>query len=165
MTALHDAAYDADERAVAKLLEAGRDPDEVDAKGFTPLAWACLRGAVGDQVPVASLLLAAGADANYRGASNGSDSVLTLAVQSGRVELVELLLRSGADPNLSVEEVTPLMAAARRGSSELVWLLIRNGARAGTSSRGFTAADYAEHHGHDALAAELRTLGAAGEGG
>ncbi|MGT2436462.1 hypothetical protein ACU4GH_11770 [Bradyrhizobium betae] len=62
MSHLHGAAFDADIETVRRLLDAGVLPDLGDKKGYTPLLWASLRAAVGDQVPVIQALIAAGAD-------------------------------------------------------------------------------------------------------
>ena len=44
--AMQKAAMDGDERALRRMLEAGRDPRQVDARGNTPVLTAALDGHV-----------------------------------------------------------------------------------------------------------------------
>jgi ankyrin repeat protein len=91
-----------------------------------------------EKVTVAKMLLAAGARVNAQ--DRDGRSPLAIAVLAGRVELVRLLLRKGAntearfrwanDPSDRKPAATALMMAALRGHSEIVKLLLEAGAQA-----------------------------------
>jgi ankyrin repeat protein len=80
---------------VVTLLRAGADPNERDREGSTALYHA----AVGDDVAVARLLLAAGADPNLESAAESEGLPLCAAACWGYTEIVHELLAHGADPN------------------------------------------------------------------
>lgn len=88
--ALLNAARFADCAAVARLLDAGTDPNERGLYGETALMAAAARGAV----EIAALLLARGADVNA--ATDVGNTPLMLAAARGRVDAVRLLLERGA---------------------------------------------------------------------
>jgi ankyrin repeat protein len=90
--------------------------------GLTPLLFAAR---VGD-LASAKLLLAAGADVGDVTAYGTSATVV--AVQSGNLELVELLLESGADPNAAAAGYSALHWAILRRDTEVVRLLLAKGA-------------------------------------
>jgi ankyrin repeat protein len=55
---------------------------------------------------------------------------LHLAAYTGSVELVELLLAKGADPNARADKgATPLVAASRQGHKKVEAVLLRHGAK------------------------------------
>lgn len=84
---------------------------------------------------------------------------LILAVETDLIELVRLLLKHGADPNLAVitTGVTPLMKSAEVGDPEVVQLLLTRGADASlTDHRGKAAYDYAESAGNTKAARLIR---------
>ena len=161
MNALHTAAYNADLEAVQALLSQGEPVDQRDEKGFTPLLWSCLRGAVGRQAPVADALLAAGADPDAT-TSSGDSNCLILAAQAGVLELIDVLFAWNAKVNADAEGVTPLMVAARAGDAEVVSRLLRAGADPTIICGSFDAEAYARHGGHSDLADVLAALGAGG---
>jgi len=70
--------------------------------------------------------LASGTDVNAKD-DDGVTPLLVAAV-SGRKEIIELLIREGADVNAKVNGVTPLHQAAFRSHKEIAELLIANGA-------------------------------------
>jgi ankyrin repeat protein len=123
-------------------------------------------------------LLALGADPNERLTGNVDWTPLGLAVKSGDSEVVEVLLRRGADANarwcvplaldanwhpLQMEAgcvlargITPLMAAASLGAQDVVDALLRGGADPALKDwRNQTAFDYAVRTRHTDIAAEL----------
>lgn len=77
--------------------------------------------------------LAAGADPNARSLDPCGPGGTPLVEASGRgeVEMVGLLLAGGADPNLGVDDDTPLAAAARGGHTKVASRLVAAGARGG----------------------------------
>jgi cytohesin len=77
-------------------------------------------------------LIAKGVDVNRRFGS-ASNSVLNRAIESGNSELVETVLRAGADPNAREDAgMTPMMLAAFFGYAGIVEKLINYGARIDT---------------------------------
>ncbi|AMV28371.1 Ankyrin repeats (3 copies) [Gemmata sp. SH-PL17] len=91
--------------------------------GFTALDGAAFKGSV----PLAKLLVAAGADVN--GASETGKTPLMLAALTGRTEMVEYLLCAGAKPDAAdTAGNTPLSLARTQGAKDVVKLV--EGARA-----------------------------------
>ena len=120
---------------VRTLLEIGADPNASDNDGFPPLI-AALSSA--RQVPGASartgvedllrLLLSKGADPNQRGVNDYTP--LHMAVAERNLLAVQLLLDSGADPQLRTridECETPLEMAEAAGLTEFAAMLARKG--------------------------------------
>ena len=70
--------------------------------------------------------LASGTDVNAK--DEDGVTPLLVATANGRKEIVELLIREGADVNAKVNGVTPLHQAAIRGHKEIAKLLIAKGA-------------------------------------
>jgi ankyrin repeat protein len=128
------------EVALAALLIAGGA--NVDArettKGQTALMWAAVRG----DLPVAEILIAAGADIHAR--TTAGSTPLHFAVQQGALPVAQLLLEKGADPNATLTirqidqetqayvevlaSVTPLWLATTIRHEALAELLLRHGA-------------------------------------
>ncbi|HUD64707.1 MAG TPA: ankyrin repeat domain-containing protein, partial [Candidatus Sulfotelmatobacter sp.] len=88
---------------------------------------------------------------------------LTLAADSGHVEVVRLLLDAGEDPNRynpvgGHSHTTPLHQAAGRGHEEVVRLLVQRGARLDLQDILWraTPADWARHAGKTQIEAYLR---------
>ena len=125
--------------AVRLLIEAGSDVNAADNGGMTPL----MAAARADDISVAKLLVAKGADVNHIAAGIGqSATALMAAAFNGSTELVRLLLSRGAkvDPVSRdyVEVVkngrvmfgrnTALHLGAASGNAEVVKLLLDAGA-------------------------------------
>ncbi len=113
---------------VQDLLKAGADPNVPDPNGQMPLLAACSRGPemiwealAGQKFPpgpggkrtdwaaMVEVLLASGADVNAR-TSHGM-TALMLARSAGQNQIVDILIRAGADPNLKpdAEKIAALM--------------------------------------------------------
>jgi ankyrin repeat protein len=80
-------------------------------------------------VPMADLLIAAGAPINVR--NEARMTPLTEAISARNKELVECFLKHGADPNLETDEGTPLCQAVRYRFDEIARMLLQYGADAG----------------------------------
>ena len=87
-----------------------------------------IRAAQFGQVEVARLLLANGANVNYRDPTGYT--ALTSAVEEGSIEMVNLLLDAGADLTIlgGSGAGSALHSAARDGNVEIVRLLLQRGA-------------------------------------
>ena len=134
------AIYNGNYGLASFLLDSGSNVDHPDAEGFTPLFWAVDRRnmewnpgfpwtVTADPLPLIQQLLAADADANRfvdntprsRRNFGGSPRLkfatpVMRATYSADLELVQLLLDYGADPDIfSSDNETPLLAAAGYG--------------------------------------------------
>ena len=131
---LYLAAINGDAAVIARLLEAGEDPNAVlTAEGETVLMLTSYTG----NADAVKLLLARGADPNtqqFRG-----QTALMWAAAEGHAEVVKMLLASGADPGLSSAAstkperrppggMTALLFAARQGKLEAARALLDGGA-------------------------------------
>uniref|UniRef100_A0A8C5KK06 Ribonuclease L (2', 5'-oligoisoadenylate synthetase-dependent) n=1 Tax=Jaculus jaculus TaxID=51337 RepID=A0A8C5KK06_JACJA len=104
-------------------------------------------------VPWIQQLLERGADVNVS-EEQGGWTPLHNAVQRGRVDIAELLLRHGADPHARKKNgATPFITAAVHGHVRLLQLFLSAGADVNErDANGFTAFMEAAGHGHaDAL--------------
>jgi cytochrome c len=116
---IHDATNKGDVAAIAAVLDAGADVNEVDI--VTALYVASNDG----NVKVASLLIDRGADVNLP-ARWGTP--LYVAALRGHAEVVKLLLDHGANPDQPSKSLLPLHAAAQTGCLTCVSLLVEAGA-------------------------------------
>lgn len=92
--------------------------------GSTPLYIAVSN----DDVMFTRLLVEAGANLHHK--NKGRSPVLSVAAKDGQVEMVQELLKMGADPNCRDSKVeTALMAAVLNRQKEAVLLLLQNGAK------------------------------------
>lgn len=87
---LNDAAYRGDLTEVKRLLDKGRDVDEQDSHGCTPLVYAAASG----NIQVVKVLLGMGANVN--GSGTKCASALETALTNGNKEIADLLRQHGA---------------------------------------------------------------------
>lgn len=107
------------------LLEYGASVDQSDNEGYTPLAKAC----EGGHLVVVRLLLKAGASMQSRTAWDNLPIHLASRNKEHGHEIVQELLRRGADPSaVSTGSGTPLHNACNRGSIATIKMLIAAGA-------------------------------------
>src|SRR5262245_57048984 len=106
VTALMYAVAQPHPEVVRTLIEGRADVKISSAKGLTPLLYAARNG----DIAVGRMLIYAGAGLN----DPGSDGVhpLVLSLVYGQAEFGMFLLERGADPNLGMEGIKPLHAAA-----------------------------------------------------
>ncbi len=166
-TALLAAARRGHDDVVRVLLDAGADPNRVSPGDGTAL----IAAAQGGHDDVVRLLLDRRADIN--GKAPGDGNPLIAAAQHGNLDIARLLVDRGADVNAYVEgDETPLMAAAEHGELEIATLLVERGANVNLaytveSWRGNkelrSPLNMAEGHGHEVVAAYLRSKGAVAE--
>jgi ankyrin repeat protein len=107
LTPLHVAAQGGNDDVVRFLIKRGTEVDAKDKSGVTPL----LAAAKGGRASAAILLIDAGADVNVTAES----SPLICAIIKNRPELVEHLIKAGADVNrVTVIKFPGLVAGDRR---------------------------------------------------
>lgn len=126
-TALHIATHLGCEETVAALLDQRVDVNARNEDGDTPLHFA-------QTAAIAKLLLANGASANIPNEPNqwrngcfcGNQTALHVASDSGRAEVVSVLIQYGAD--VMAREENGKTALHRAGSAKIVDMLLRAGA-------------------------------------
>jgi uncharacterized protein len=124
---LHEACAIGDRKRVAELLEA--DPgagNSISPDGFPPIALAAFFG----HAELVALLALKNVDVNAQAQNPMKVAAIHAAVAARDVRSVEILLQSGADPNLRQQnDYTPLMAAEANNDERIISLLKEYGAR------------------------------------
>src|SRR5262245_13712039 len=121
---LADAAMRGDREAVRSLLKQKVDVNVGQGDGSTALHWAANR----DDVEMAKLLVAAGADLKAR-TRLGGITALWIAAQNGSAAMLAILLDPKGDANTAnTNGTTLLMLAAASGKTDAVKLLVDRGA-------------------------------------
>ena len=136
-----DAAQAGDKAAVRALLKQAADVNAAQGDGMTALHWAAMK----NDADLAQTLLYA--SANVKATTRiGAYTPLILAAQQGNAEVMEPLIKAGADVNAKTGNgTTPLMFAAASGNTDAVKVLLDRGAdvNAQESTRGLNAAMFA----------------------
>jgi ankyrin repeat protein len=152
-TALHEAVDGDYVDSARALINAGADvnPRETE-EGYTPLAWAAHKGALG----AVTLLLEAGAD--HAASTLKGQTALYEAVAASHMDVARALIKAGADLNARDKDgFTPLMIAGQQGDLDMVELLLGAGAdRTVKDNRGRTAFEITDEACHHGVAALLR---------
>jgi ankyrin repeat protein len=159
MTELHYAAYCNDPDAVREQLELGAPVDVRDDGGWTPLFWSIdMSQAWGEPTRVVSILLAAGASPNA--VDHSGRTVLMVACGRNSPDILEELVKAGANIQARSADTTPLHEAAVSGFREAVELLLAMGADPNEKdSKNRTAQQLAELVGFDDTTAVFRAGG------
>jgi ankyrin repeat protein len=142
-TPLHEACEEGNVHVIRAILD--RRPDLINMPGqgrFTPILLALRR----NRIDAAMLLLERGADLNAP-APHGQPPLWYAASMPRRPDLMDAILRAGANPNIQdYEGNTPLHVAVERGNAELVDMLFRAGANPFiTNNAGRTPIDAARY--------------------
>lgn len=122
-TPLDAAASSGATNVVRVLLNGGADPNRTGRSGTAPLEDASLKGFV----PIAEMLLNRGALVNQVNSASGT-TALYAAASFGKNDVVRLLLKRGADPNICGSgHMTPYQAALHNGYTEIAADIRRHG--------------------------------------
>ena len=117
----------------------------------------------GNQVAIASFLLAYGASIDVAENADGPEGIIVRAVQNRAIDSVRWLLSQGATINHVVDGKTRCFAitsAARKGNLEVVRLLVEHGADFNSVWADKNALSFAIEYGHKDIEAYLRSIGA-----
>jgi ankyrin repeat protein len=170
VTPLLDASRTGDVAMIELLLKAGADPRRTHPEGETPLMAASRSGSL----PAVRMLLDRGADVNATDAFQ-KQTALMWASAEGHVDVVDTLLKAGANPDLKAHITsitqrrnadhptggfTALMWAARNGYEDVVRALVKGGADLSIKNGdGASAAMVAMYNDRFDIAASLIDLG------
>lgn len=155
------AASHADLEMVRMLIEAGADPNGLNAYGDTAFMvvgdiHSIKGGPAADPATIRAYLLAHGTDPNYFNQSAASAFMGSAAL--GDIAALELCLKHGGKIDLQAPDggFTPLMGAAQFGQAQSVrWLLAHGADPSLKDDDGRTARKVAQDAGHHAVAALL----------
>ena len=128
---IHLAARKGDAEALRQLIAAGVPVDQPSTKNTSqPGVTALYVASQFARVDAAKVLLEAGADPAIRPLGDLADGTpMHMAARRGSIEIVNMYLDQGVDPNLyDLWLGTPLHVATQRGNDEMVNLLLERGA-------------------------------------
>ena len=115
-TALLLAAAHDQPQVVDILLRQGADPNIADHAGYYPLHWVCQRG----QYQLVERILSI-PGVNINAVTRNEKTALLLAAENDHPQVVDILLRQGADPNIADHAgYYPLHLVSKRGQHQLV---------------------------------------------
>lgn len=109
-TPLLIATFFGDANAVRAVLDSGAKVNSPDDDGITALGWA----AIGNQTAVAKVLIEQGADVNHVDAKGMTPLLYAASIDFGDAAMIQLLLKSGADPGARTKEGLTASEIARK---------------------------------------------------
>lgn len=138
------------------LIDRGADISVTDKNGMNPFMHAVQKN---DPALIQKFLTRERKPGDLEQKSHSGWTALLYAVEDQGDESAQLLLASGANPNVQdMGGNTPLMYAVRRRNERLAKLLISQGALVNTkNSLGLTALDYAEAQKHEEILELLKS--------
>ena len=146
--------------AVEFLLFLGADPNYTSTCETTPLILACANNSFG----ISKLLLDGGADVNAQVTDKSTSTALKVVcslVAPIRIDIVQLLVESGARLVIPGEEITALAFATIHGHTDIVQYLVSAGAPVDAPNEdGVTSLICACRNNHSEIAHFLLTHGA-----
>jgi ankyrin repeat protein len=124
--------------------------------GWTPLHLAAFFG----NIMIVEFLVVSGAHLNAESKNALKNQPLNAATTSNKMDIVQLLLKKGADVHFAQHGgITPLHAAAHNGNVEMVRTLLAHGANPNAKNdKGETPMDMATQQGHTNVLPLLRSL-------
>jgi len=96
--------------AARALLDAGAQVDEVDNDGITVLGWA----AISNRLDIARLMIQRGADVNHVDKKGMTPLLYAASIDYGDSTMIDLLLKSGAQPGARTPEGLTALDLARK---------------------------------------------------
>jgi len=151
---IHDAARMGDLAAITAAIDAGAGVDESDGQA-TPL-YLAIRGG---QFAAAKLLIERGADVNATPTPRLGPALMP-ALAKRRIDLINLLLEAGADPNSVRGDQPALCVAVTLGCLDCVKALVGAGADVNAKTKdGKTPLHLAKFKGHREVADYLMSHG------
>jgi len=152
-TALNHAVIQNNDIMVNALLENGADVNKEDKEGITALHHAVNHAVIKNNVMIVNALLENGADINKQNKEGQTalfQAVKQIEHESSESNMVSLLLKKKADPNMSFNGKTPLMEAIAKGSKGVMKQLLLYGANVLTEdAEGRNAYDWAAEARYD----------------
>ncbi len=121
LTPLHRAAFDGRKEIAELLISKGATIDARSNSGMTPLYWAV----IGKQKGVAELLIAKGADVNAATPDTLTTILMAAVTQGSTLEICELLIRNGADTNVTSAGYS-LLELAEKDKRDDIAAMLRN---------------------------------------
>lgn len=146
-----------DMASVQKMLDTDAEAlHSFSPDGFTPLGFAAYFGLA----RMTRYLLTKGADTEIPSRNSFSVYPLHSATASNSTEIVEILLKAGASPNVRQQQnITPLHSAAHNGNMKIARLLIDYGAdTSSVTVDGKSALDMAAASGADEIINLLKSI-------
>ncbi len=104
------ATFFGDPEAARAALDSGAKVDSPDDDGITALGWA----AIGNQTAVAKILIERGANVNHVDAKGMTPLLYAASIDFGNASMIQLLLKSGANPGARTKEGMTAAEIARK---------------------------------------------------
>lgn len=158
-TPLHLAVLHEQKEAIRTLIKLGADVNAKNKEAETPL-WIAISEL--KKPDIAELLLDLGAKINSRRGDLLGMTPLDWAAFDGKLEMVKMLLKRGANPNAGkgTTRSAPIQQCANNGNIEILKALLEAGADVNATHAGDGALGSAAINGHDEFVEVLLKVGA-----